>query len=412
MCAEPKRSIWRLAGIACALLLIAALWPGVHPALAQDDEEEVEGDVLFLFDTTTGMADFLVTAHADAEDLLDALADRCNPGFAVAQYRDWPPEDNLPWHLVQDVTLDRPAAVNAINLLFPDGGGDRPDSVAWALHSSLGISWHEDAVKVIVLVGGAPSHDPDPGADGVYGTDDDLLFADAVSELVAADAKVIGLYTDDSLDTLAYWNGVTEATTGKKATRLRFPDELSRILKDTVCQTIEEAEIEPPPAAPGGSLRGTVFHDANRNGLWDAEEGTLPGIPVTVYSPTWEATAYSGDDGTYGVVALAPSWWGVRIAVPDGWQATTPADRWGYLITELGTVYFGLNFGLTTAEAEEVAREEAVDEEPTGKEAAPFILPITGHAAPAGYLWLIAVGLALAAAGLAAIRALRGQGSS
>jgi len=179
MHARLKRSTYHLACVACTLLLMGGLWPGVAPALAQGDDETVEGDVLFLFDTTTGMADFLVTAHDVAEKVLDALADECNPGFAVAHYRDWPPEDTLPWELVQDVTLDRPAAVNAINLLFPDGGGDRPDSVAWALHRSLGISWHEDAVKVIVLVGGALPHDPDPGADGVYGTDDDLLFADA-----------------------------------------------------------------------------------------------------------------------------------------------------------------------------------------------------------------------------------------
>jgi hypothetical protein len=101
----------------------------------------------------------------------------------------------------------------------------------------------------------------------------------------------------------------------------------------------------------------------------------------------------------------------VRIAVPDGWQATTPTDRWGYLITELGTVYFGLNFGLATGEAEEIAPEEVVGEE-AAEEEVPFILPITGHVAPAGYLWPIAVGVALAAAGLAAIRALRGQGPS
>jgi len=199
---QIQRSIYyRLACVACTLLLMGGLWPGVAPALAQGDDETVEGDVLFLFDTTTGMADFLVAAHEAAAEVLDALADKCNPGFAVAQYRDWPPQDNLPWHLVQSVTLDREAAAKAVNLLFPDGGGDRPDSVGWALHSALGINWHADAVKVIVLVGGAPPQDPDPGADGAYGTADDLLFADVVSELVAADVQVIGLYTDDSPDT-------------------------------------------------------------------------------------------------------------------------------------------------------------------------------------------------------------------
>lgn len=393
MCAKLKLSICRWASIAGVLLLINGLWLGVSPVLAQDDAE-AEGDVLFLFDTTSGTADLLVTAHSIAEDVLNALADKCNPAFAVAQYRDWAPQDNLPWHLVQDVTLDRPSVVDAINRLFPDGGGDRPDSVGWALHSSLGISWRADSVKVIVLIGGAPPRDPDPGADGTYGTADDLLFADVVSELVAADVQVIGVYTDSSMDTVAYWDGVTKATTGKEAIHLSFPDRLSFTLLDTVCRTIAESAVEPPPSGPGGSLRGAVFNDVNQNGVWDADEEALPGIGVTVYSPSWESVGYTGDDGTYGVVALGASWWGVRVTVPEGWKPTTPSDRWGYLITDQGTVYFGINFGLTGAEVERETGEEAAVEE------TPFVLPVTGRAALAGLLWLVAGGMVLAGAGL------------
>jgi hypothetical protein len=405
MTTKRKLSTPWLVSIVCALLLIGSLWPGVQPALAQEEEEEeVEADVLFLFETTSDMADFLVTAHDIAEKVIDDIADDCEPGFAVAQYRDWPPQSDAPWHLVQGVTLDPEPVVDAINRLWPDGVGDRPTSLGWALHSALGINWHADATKVIVIIGGAPPHDPDPGADGAYGTADDLLFADVLSELVAADVQVIGLYTHDAPDTADYFNAITDATTGKDAIRLTFPDRLSSVLRDTVCRTIAEADIEPPPSAPGGSLRGAVFHDANANHLWDAGEEGLPGIGVTVYSPTWESTGYTGDDGTYGVVALSASWWGVRIDVPDGWTATTPADRWGYLITEQGTIYFGIDFGLTRGEAVEAPAEEKAAEE------APFILPATGRASPAGSLWLIPIGLALAGAGLLLRRALGRRG--
>ena len=249
----------KLASLACALLLVVGLWPGVRPALAQDEEEKVDADVLFLFDTTAGTADLLVAAHDIAKDLIHDIAKECAPGFAVAQYRDWPPHSDTPWHLVQDVTLDHEPVVDAINRLFPDGGGDRPDSVGWALLSSLGISWHEDATKVIVLVGGAPPHDPDPGADGAYGTADDLLFADVLSELVAADVQVVGLYTDASPDTVDYWNAITDATTGEDAVHLPFPDRLSSVLRDTVCRAIAEAEIEPPPVGPSGSTCHRVW---------------------------------------------------------------------------------------------------------------------------------------------------------
>jgi hypothetical protein len=165
-------------------------------------------------------------------------------------------------------------------------------------------------------------------------------------------------------------------------------------LLDTVCQAITEATIPPPPSGPGGSLRGAVFHDANRNGLWDVGEAALPGIPVTVYSPSWESTGHTGDDGTYGVVALGASWWGVRITAPEGWKATTPDDRRGYLITEQGTVYFGINFGLATVDAEAAeGLERAVEE-------APFILPVTGREAQARLLLSVVAGAALVSAGL------------
>lgn len=366
-----------LISAACALVLIGGLWPLACPATAQD----VQGDVLFLFDTTGSMYGELGVAQSTAGDILSALAAECNPGFAVAHYRDWPPEDTLPWELVQDVTLDQPSVVNAINSLSAVGGGDWPESVGWALHNSLGIGWREGSVKVVVLVGDAPPHDPDLGADGVLGTADDLPFATVVSELVAAEVRVIGVYARSDPDTIAYWNQVTNATAGRAAIGLDNPAELTTVLKETVCQVITDHV----PTQAGGSLRGGVFHDANRNGTWDVGEEGLPGVDFTVYSPGWETTGYTGDDGTYGVVALSESWWGVRVTVPAGWEATTPTDRWGYYISKMGTVYTGINFGLATPEDEE---------------AAPFVLPETGYTAWAGPLLLIAVGLALAGAGL------------
>ena len=108
----------------------------------------------------------------------------------------------------------------------------------------------------------------------------------------------------------------------------------------------------------------------------------------------------SQSEVTYGVVALSASWWGVRIAVPDGWTATTPADRWGYLITDQGTIYFGINFGLTTGAGEAPAEAAVAKEKEEEEEEAPFILPETGRQAPARLLWLLAAGVALAGAGL------------
>jgi len=352
-----------------SILLLTAL--SGHQSY-QASAATIQGDVLFLFDTTGSMKDVLSAAQNTAEVILTTLADQCNPGFAVAQYRDWPPEDVLPWDLVQDVTLDRSLVIRAINSLYADGGGDPPESVGWALHQSLGIGWRPGSVRVVVLIGDSPPHDPDPGPDGLYGTEDDLPFSTVVTELVNAGILVIGVYTAHDEATIAYWNQVTNATAGRPAIGLSNPGELSTVLLNIVCQTILEHPPSAPPSVPRGSIRGTVFEDCNRDGLRDPDERPLVGITFSVRTPVGILfDGWTGDDGTYGPTALGPSDYWIDLHVPSGYTPTTPTTRGP--ITINGNVVTGQDFGLAGPGCEAVAVTE--------KETAatpPMVLPVAG----------------------------------
>lgn len=134
-------------------------------------------DVLFLFDSTGSMGDDIANAKANASTLLDSISSRFkNFRVAVADYKDFPqspygdPGDYV-FNARQAFTTDKAAAQAAINGLSAAGGNDWPESVYTALSKSIsgeGIgAWRENpARRIIILIGDAPGHDPEPWAGG------------------------------------------------------------------------------------------------------------------------------------------------------------------------------------------------------------------------------------------------------
>jgi len=98
----------------------------------------------------------------------------------------------------------------------------------------------------------------------------------------------------------------------------------------------------------GGTIRGTVFLDADQDGSFDAGESGLAGIPIHVETNgDWAIDLVTGDDGTYGPSALRPAHYRVRIDVPPGYAATTPIER-GPLVLN-GNAVTGQDFGLASS---------------------------------------------------------------
>ena len=131
-------------------------------------------DVVFLFDTTGSMGAYIANAKANASALLDKIAAKFkNYRVAVANYKDYPlspygdPGDYV-FASNQVFTNDKATAQAGINSVPGAGGGnDVPESVYSALYNTLlgnGIgAWRENPCRrLIILIGDAPGHDPEP----------------------------------------------------------------------------------------------------------------------------------------------------------------------------------------------------------------------------------------------------------
>ncbi len=104
-----------------------------------------------------------------------------------------------------------------------------------------------------------------------------------------------------------------------------------------------------------GTIRGAAFVDSNRNGKMDANEKGLGGVYFTVSNGEYSHTYYSENrtvdevgntyaTGTFGPAPLSNGGWRVKFNVPQGYVATTPAERVVY-VPESGQVtyvYMGL----------------------------------------------------------------------
>jgi hypothetical protein len=143
-------------------------------------------DVLFLFDTTGSMGSTISSAKSSALTLLDNISTKFkNFRVAVANYRDYydPLAEENPYggagdyvyFANQPFTSDKAAVQSAINSLGIGNGMDWEESVYSALANGLagtGLSdgketWRDNPAKrIIILIGDAPGHNPEPWPGG------------------------------------------------------------------------------------------------------------------------------------------------------------------------------------------------------------------------------------------------------
>jgi hypothetical protein len=75
-----------------------------------------------------------------------------------------------------------------------------------------------------------------------------------------------------------------------------------------------------------GSIRGTVYEDRNGDGKCvNTGEPILAGIPINFVSNDgqWTTRLYSGENGTYGLVAAGLGTWNVTADPPAPWVVTS-----------------------------------------------------------------------------------------
>jgi hypothetical protein len=139
-------------------------------------------------------------------------------------------------------------------------------------------------------------------------------------------------------------------------------------------------------AQENGAIRGTIFKDANADGVCGTGDETIAGVPVKfTHSGGYSVTLNSGGDGTYGLAGVTVGSWTVAVQPPTGWRATSETPLTVTLssaFNSAGDVDFCLAQGTSTT---------------------PTTLPASGAVVPPALLVAAAAGVLLLVAGLALI---------
>merc|ERR1712137_494532 len=144
-------------------------------------------DLVFTFDCTGSMGSYIQSAKQNMELIARRLSDTegYDLRFGLVAYRDHPPQDQT--FVTKAFPFSSSVAEMQAHLrtLSAQGGGDGPEAVAAALHTTLNMDWREDATKICILIADAPPHGlgesgdgfPDGGPDGI----DPLVVLDQMS---------------------------------------------------------------------------------------------------------------------------------------------------------------------------------------------------------------------------------------
>ena len=123
-------------------------------------------DVVFVFDSTGSMGGSIRATKDGIAQMLDVLRALVpDARFGLVTYRDKGSGED---YLVRTLPLGRDfyAAVNWMQTIEADGGGDTPEAVFAGLRAAFGLDYRRGAKRVVVVAGDAPPHQKDMRALG------------------------------------------------------------------------------------------------------------------------------------------------------------------------------------------------------------------------------------------------------
>lgn len=108
---------------------------------------------------------------------------------------------------------------------------------------------------------------------------------------------------------------------------------------------------ETSDAPLNGSIRGTVYQDANGDGKCGGSDPVAAGVPIR-FSSGGNTPIYlqTGSNGTYGLVAVSYATWQVSAEPPAGWVVSSAKTIDVTLVNEDGKkIALGVDFCLAQA---------------------------------------------------------------
>lgn len=254
-------------------------------------------DLIFVIDTTGSMFDDIATVKSSATEIISTIHDsvlvdgKVDARIAIVDYRDFPVfpyggTGDYPFNDVQGFTSSQSVAVGGIQSLSLGFGGDFEESVySGLMHSidsaSLG-SWRGEGVsKMMILMGDAPPHDPEPFTG--FTLNDVTVAAENEDPVVIFPIAIGGFATSS-------FQGLADGTGGQLFSAATASDVVDAILEaiDVITNT--------PVAEAGGPYFGSVGTPIS----FDASASFDPDGEIVLYEWDWES------DGTYDETTAEP----------------------------------------------------------------------------------------------------------
>lgn len=130
----------------------------IRPKPATPTAEAKNIDIAFVIDTTASMGPYISDVKRRISDIVAALS-LGQARVAVVEYKDY--GDAYVSRVNTPFTTDPSVFKSAVDRLQASGGGDVPESVYTGLHTAFTLNWRPGAVKLAILIGDAPAHNPD-----------------------------------------------------------------------------------------------------------------------------------------------------------------------------------------------------------------------------------------------------------
>ncbi len=231
-------------------------------------------DLCFVVDTTGSMGDDIADARENMSAILEHLAEKTeNYRVALVDYRDFESRtgrsEDYPSKLQLDFSGDQEEIIRAINDLTLGNGGDSDETVYSGLMCAAGLDWREFARKVVIVLGDAAPHDPEPVTG--YTMDrvvEALKMADVSIDDQHSDRRVLGeiddslinvftIGTDAGSDAVEAFREISDRT-GGAYTGVEQASEVG----DAIIDSIEQIDMAPLYAVKadfGDSLAGETI---------------------------------------------------------------------------------------------------------------------------------------------------------
>lgn len=181
------------------------------------DEEVAESrmtklDLVFVMDATGSMGPYIKETKKRINDMLKTYEEmlkgrKISFRVGVVAYRDHCDGRNI--LETMDLSTDIDKVRSFISRVRATGGGDYPEAVADGLSAATGLSWRQEAYKIITLIGDAPPHNYESGACKC-----DLNVYSVAKDLAQMNAMIFSLGIGNATDVAESFSRIAEIAHG------------------------------------------------------------------------------------------------------------------------------------------------------------------------------------------------------